>query len=70
MSRLKWFFMSKYKKLLYAIDCQYSNKGGLWLYTKKHTFRLDFKSMKIEKMVWNEIQLPTVEIEIGGENED
>jgi hypothetical protein len=70
MSRLKWFFMSKYKKLLYAIDCQYSNKGGLWLYTKKHTFRLDFKSMKIEKMVWNEIQLPTVEIERGGKNED
>ena len=70
MNKFKWFFMSKYKKLLYAIDCQYSNKGGLWLYTKKHTFRLDFKSMKIEKMVWNEIQLPTVEIEIGGENED
>ena len=69
MNKFKWFFMSKYKKLLYAIDCQYSNKGGLWLYTKKHTFRLDFKSMKIEKMVWNEIQLPTVEIEIGGENE-
>ena len=62
MSRLKWFFMSKYKKLLYAIDCQYSNKGGLWLYTKKHTFRLDFQDMKIQKMVWNEIQLPTVEI--------
>ena len=70
MSRLKWFFMSKYKKLLYAIDCQYSNKGGLWVYTKKHTFRLDFKSMKIEKMVWNEIQLPTVEIEIGEKYEN
>ena len=65
MNKFKWFFMSKYKKLLYAIDCQYSNKGGLWLYTKKHTFRLDFKSMKIEKMVWNEIQLPAVEIELG-----
>jgi hypothetical protein len=53
--------------LLYAIDTQYSNEGGLWIYTKKHTFRLDFKSMKIEKMDWNEVQLPTIEIEIGEE---
>ena len=67
MNKLKWFFMSKYKKLLYAIDTQYSNKGGLWLYTKRHTFRFDFQDMKIQKMVWNEVQLPTVEIDLGEE---
>lgn len=67
MSRLKWFFMSKYKKLLYTMDCQYSNKGGLWVYTKKNTFRLNFESMKIEKMTYTQIKLPTIVVDLGEE---
>lgn len=31
MNRLKWFFMSKYKKLLYAIKCAKSNEQRLHL---------------------------------------
>lgn len=48
MNGFKWFFMSMYKKLLYSMDVQYSNKGGLWIYTDNYAFRLDFKNMKIE----------------------
>lgn len=31
MTKLKWFFMSKYKKLLYAIKCAKSNEQRLHL---------------------------------------
>lgn len=31
MNRFKWFFMSKYKKLLYAIKCAKSNEQRLHL---------------------------------------
>ena len=31
MNRLKWFFMSRYKKLLYAIKCAKSNEQRLHL---------------------------------------
>ena len=48
MNRLKWFFMSKYKKALKQIETQYKNKGGLWIETDNYIFRLDFKNMKIE----------------------
>ena len=48
MNRLKWFFMSKYKKFLYAIEVQYHNRGGLWVYTDNYTIRFDFGDMKIE----------------------
>lgn len=50
MSKIKWFFTSKYKKLLKHIETQYNNKGGLWIHTDKYVFRLDFKTMTIELM--------------------
>lgn len=48
MNKIKWFFTSKYKKLLKHMDTQYTNKGGLWVHTDKYTFRLDFEKMEIE----------------------
>lgn len=48
MNMLKWFFMSKYKKFLYAAEVQYRNRGGLWVYTDNYSIRFDFGNMKIE----------------------
>lgn len=31
MNRIKWFFMSGRKKLLYQIECAKDNKQRLWL---------------------------------------
>lgn len=43
MTRLKWFFMSKYKKLLYAIQCAKSNEQRLHL---ENGIVLDFTEEK------------------------
>ena len=43
MNRLKWFFMSKYKKLLYAIKCAKSNEQRLHL---ENGVTLDFTEDK------------------------
>lgn len=48
MNIIKWFFMSKYKKVQHALQTQYHNKGGLWVETDRYWFRFDFKNMTIE----------------------
>lgn len=43
MNMIKWFFMSKYKKLLYRIECAYENKERLFL---RNGVVLDFSEDK------------------------
>ena len=56
MNRLKWFFMSKYKKLLYAIKCAKSNEQRLHLengvtldFTKKPRLKWHIEEISIAK---------------------
>lgn len=55
MNRFKWFFMSKYKKLLYAIKCAKNNEQRLHLengivldFTKKSRLKWHIEEISID----------------------
>lgn len=56
MNRIKWFFMSKHKKLLYNIECAYANKQRLHL---KNGIVLDFTEDKAKLKDYEEIGTPS-----------
>lgn len=55
MTRIKWFFMSKYKRLLYNIECAFDNKQRLHL---KNGIVLDFTYDEAKLKDYEEIGTP------------
>lgn len=48
ISWLEWKLMSKYKKLLYALEFSLKENCILHIYTDEHDFKLDFSTSKID----------------------
>ena len=55
MTKIKWFLMSKYKRLLYNIECAHDNKQRLHL---KNVIILDFTKDKATLRDYEEIGTP------------
>ena len=55
MNRIKWFFMSKYKKLMYQIECAEANKQKLHL---RNGVVLDFTEDRAKLKDYEEIGTP------------
>lgn len=53
MTKIKWFLMSKYKRLLYNIECAHDNKQRLHL---KNGIILDFTKDKATLRDYEEIR--------------